>query len=112
MHPGDKEDSCDVRDIAERKITKDREKRLLKGEIDSKQCEMEAHLDIIRDGVESRLVECIEKKDFQKYRVDYVYDGKVMESRAMEMGERQLELVPKDRAAEGQDQAKGTLAHV
>lgn len=69
-------------------------KKQYKADMDAMQEELESILTACHSGKEKRLVECIERRDFTRCMVEYVYDGKVLEERTMESGERQEEMFP------------------
>jgi hypothetical protein len=54
-------------------------------------------LKVIEQGTEVRQVDCIERKNFSENKVEYVFNGEVIESRPMEGHERQMELDPADK---------------
>lgn len=66
-------------------------KKTWKENIDAADGRLVQILSTIREGKEKRQVKCIERKDFQNSRVDYIFDGEIMESRAMYDSERQAE---------------------
>lgn len=63
-----------------------------KGRIELKQGELSDVLETIRTGTEPRTVKCTIRKDFSKKCVQYIYKDKVLEERAMEPAELQLEI--------------------
>lgn len=64
-----------------------------KEKIENKEGELSVILRTIRAGTEKRKVKCIKQKDFQAHMVRWIFDGQVMHERAMELNERQMELV-------------------
>jgi hypothetical protein len=69
-------------------------KQTWKGIIQQKELKLEKLLSLIRAGEEERVAECLMIKDYNRNLVQYVYDDKIMEERAMELSERQPELIP------------------
>lgn len=67
-------------------------KKRFKGKIETQESDLADVLRTIREGEEVRLVECIERKDYQRHIVEYIYEGEVMEERAMTIDERQTEM--------------------
>ncbi len=52
---------------------------------------------VIERGTETKMVECIERRKFAENKVEYIVDGKVIEERAMDAEERQMEIDPNDK---------------
>lgn len=88
----------DTADLKERTVEKTLTFKLTEGEL-------LGVLSTIRKGTEDRVVKCIEQKDFVNHMVHYIFNGEVLHSRAMEMHERQLEIVKQAQPVE----KKGTL---
>lgn len=54
-------------------------------------------MEVIERGTETKMSECIERRKFHENKVEYIVDGKVIESRAMDAEERQMEIDPNDK---------------
>lgn len=80
------------RELNDLRVQFDCFKKEWKGKIDMHIGKLDKVLRIIRAGVENRSVECIERKNFKRHTVEYVYNGIVMHQRALELSERQLEM--------------------
>jgi len=68
-------------------------KRKWKGQIEGQTEIVHSILSVIHAGEEKRHVDCTERKDFEKFVVEYIYRGEIMENRPMQMHERQLEIL-------------------
>lgn len=64
---------------------------------------LSAKLKIIHDGKEVRMVDCVERKNFTLNKIEYLFNGIVIEERPMEYGERQTVIDFKSRAAGDHD---------
>lgn len=74
------------------------------------QLELELHktLDEIRLGKHLRRVSCEMRRNFDKFEVDYIHNGAIMETRPMDAEERQMELgdvEEEERAPQGKEAA-------
>ena len=65
-------------------------KKEWKGKVDEKQIELNNILEAMRAGKEERVVECTQRKNFDRNIVQYLYKGKVLKERPLEPHERQL----------------------
>jgi hypothetical protein len=63
-----------------------------KGKIEVRQSELNQLLRAVKEGKENRLVDCLERKDFTKFVVEYVYAGKVLLTRPLDKWETQQNL--------------------
>lgn len=79
-----------------------------KGRINVLESEQKALLQTVRANGEHRTVECEFRKDFAANKVEYLFDGKVVEERAMNWEERQAEMdLVRDGADPGPDEDQG-----
>lgn len=67
-------------------------KKDFKSRIAATELEIAKTLKVIREGEETRNVRCQMVKKFEENRIEYVFNGTVMESRTMEAYERQMEM--------------------
>lgn len=74
-------------------------KKEWKGRLDDKESDLSDIHATIRRGKETRHVKCVERKDFNANSVEYLFNGEVLESRAMGLEERQLTLVAQAKEA-------------
>lgn len=86
-----------ARELGEMNSSFEEIKKSWKGKIALKEGELRSVERICDDGFEQRTVEVMEEHDYNAHLVRYVYRGEVMEERAMEPHERQLDLVPTTR---------------
>ena len=82
------------KEIQELKASFAASKNEWKGRIELKEGELRAVQHIIRSGVEPRSVHCEMQKDYDKGKIAYVFEGKVIEERPMEPHEAQVEMEP------------------
>lgn len=75
-------------------------KKEWKEKLAEKEGDLYSVLSTIRKGAEDRVVKCIEQRDFNGHMVHYIFNGEVLHSRAMELHERQLEIVKPPQAPE------------
>jgi len=71
-------------------------KKHWKRKIEDTQEKISDVMDLVLEGEEARVVECLEIKDFDRNLVSYSYKGEIMEERAMTVEERQLEMIPRE----------------
>lgn len=67
------------------------------------QGEKRSQLRKIRNGYEEKIVECIEVRDYSEGKIFYVYEGQIMEERAMLAEELQVEMPLKTKTEETKD---------
>lgn len=71
----------------------EREKKKFKSQIELKSDELNTILSVIQAGKETRNVECVEHKDYDRHMMVYIHRGEVVFERVMEQSERQVELI-------------------
>lgn len=105
VHDFGKESAELDRQIDDKELELKEETERRKGEIKTLQSDMRKKLRLIRQGFETRNVECEEIKDFNRNVVEYYYQGEMVHERVMEPSERQLQLI-KDKHEKAQSEAK------